>query len=69
MRGVELVNADIYGEVENVTINGVDIAPLIDAELNKRYPLRRVRVPRRLDGCLAGRSHSAGRGTGLAAVP
>ena len=40
MRGVELVNADIYGEIENVTINGVDIVPLIDAELNKRYPLR-----------------------------
>jgi len=40
MRGVELVDVDIDGEIENVTINGVDIAPLIDAELNKRYPLR-----------------------------
>jgi Pentapeptide repeats (8 copies) len=25
MRGVELVNVDIHGEIENVTINGVDI--------------------------------------------
>jgi hypothetical protein len=40
MRGVELSGADIYGEIEHVTINGVDIGPLIDAELNKRYPHR-----------------------------
>jgi DinB family protein/pentapeptide repeat protein len=40
MRGVELVNADIYGEIENLIINGVDVAPLINAELNKRDPLR-----------------------------
>jgi hypothetical protein len=40
MRGVELGNVDIHGEIENVTINGVDIGPLINAELNKRYPLR-----------------------------
>jgi DinB superfamily/Pentapeptide repeats (8 copies) len=40
MRGVELGGVDIYGEIENVTINGVDIGPLVDAELNRRYPLR-----------------------------
>jgi hypothetical protein len=40
MRGVELGNVDINGEIENVTINGVDIGPLVDAELNKRYPHR-----------------------------
>jgi DinB family protein/pentapeptide repeat protein len=40
MRGVELGHTVIYGEIENVTINGVDIAPLIDAELNRRYPDR-----------------------------
>jgi uncharacterized damage-inducible protein DinB len=40
MRGVELTGADIYGEIENVTINGVDIGPLVDAELNRRYPDR-----------------------------
>ncbi len=40
MRGVELGNVDIHGEIENVTINGVDIGPLINAELNRRYPLR-----------------------------
>ena len=40
MRGVELVNVDIYGEIVNVTVNGIDIGPLIDAELNRRYPNR-----------------------------
>src|SRR5258708_6512607 len=40
MRGVELVNVDINGEIENVKINGVDIGPLVDAELNRRYPDR-----------------------------
>jgi len=40
MRGVELVNVDIYGEIENVTINGVDVGPLVNAELDRRYPDR-----------------------------
>ena len=40
MRGVELVNVDIYGEIANLTINGVDIGPLINAELDRRYPDR-----------------------------
>ncbi len=40
MRGVELVDVDISGEIENLTINGVDIGPLVDAELNRRYPDR-----------------------------
>jgi hypothetical protein len=40
MRGVELVDVDIYGEIVNVTVNGVDIGPLVDAELDKRCPDR-----------------------------
>jgi uncharacterized protein YjbI with pentapeptide repeats len=40
MRGVELVDADINGDIHNLTINGVDVAPLVDAELNRRYPDR-----------------------------
>jgi hypothetical protein len=40
MRGVELANVDIYGEIVNVTVNGVDVGPLVDAELNRRYPDR-----------------------------
>lgn len=40
MRGVELVNVEIYGEIVNVSVNGVDIGPLVDAELNRRNPDR-----------------------------
>ncbi|MET8836796.1 DinB family protein [Micromonospora sp. NPDC004540] len=40
MRGVELVGVDIHGEVEGLTINGVDVGPLIEAELDRRYPDR-----------------------------
>jgi DinB family protein/pentapeptide repeat protein len=40
MRGVELVDVDIHGEIANVTVNGVDIGPLITAELDRRYPDR-----------------------------
>jgi DinB superfamily/Pentapeptide repeats (8 copies) len=40
MRGVDMLDVDISGEIENVTINGVDIGPLVEAELNRRYPLR-----------------------------
>jgi uncharacterized protein YjbI with pentapeptide repeats len=40
MRGVEMFDVDIHGEIVNLTINGVDVAPLVDAELNRRYPDR-----------------------------
>lgn len=40
MRGVELVDVDIYGELVNVTVNGVDVGPLVEAELDRRHPDR-----------------------------
>jgi hypothetical protein len=40
MRGVDLINVDIHAVVANLTINGVDIGPLVEAELDRRYPLR-----------------------------
>jgi hypothetical protein len=40
MRGVDLVDVDLHGEIENLTINGVDIGPLVNAELDRRYPDR-----------------------------
>ena len=40
LSGVELVDVEIRGELQNVVVNGVDIAPLIDAELNRRTPDR-----------------------------
>ncbi|MEV5556972.1 DinB family protein [Nonomuraea wenchangensis] len=40
LRGVELIDVEIYGELSNVVVNGVDIAPLVEAELNRRMPER-----------------------------
>jgi len=40
MRGIEMLNVSMYGEFENVTINGVEIWPLVNAELDRRYPDR-----------------------------
>ena len=50
LRGVELVDVDIYGELQNVIVNGVDIAPLVDAELNRRMPERARMRPDDSDG-------------------
>jgi uncharacterized damage-inducible protein DinB len=40
MRGVELGNTTIDGDIENLVINGVDVAPLVEAELDRRHPDR-----------------------------
>jgi uncharacterized protein YjbI with pentapeptide repeats len=50
MRGVELVDVEISGELENVVVNGVDIAPLINAELDRRTPERALMRPDDSDG-------------------
>jgi hypothetical protein len=38
MRGVALQNVRIDGEIEGVTVNGVDVGPLVQAELERREP-------------------------------
>lgn len=45
MRGVELGDVEINGELEHVTINGVDVGPLIEAELDRRHPERAAMRP------------------------
>jgi DinB superfamily len=50
MRGVELVDVEINGELQNVVVNGVDIAPLVEAELNRRMPERAKMRPDDSDG-------------------
>ncbi|EWM11896.1 DinB family protein [Kutzneria sp. 744] len=40
LHGLELRNVDITGELVNVTVNGVDIGPLVEAELDRRHPDR-----------------------------
>lgn len=50
MRGAELVDVEIDGEVSNLVINGVDVAPLIEAELDRRDPERSKMKPTDPDG-------------------
>jgi hypothetical protein len=50
MRGVELVDVTIDGELQNVVVNGVDIAPLVEAELDRRMPERATMRPDGSDG-------------------
>ena len=38
MRGVELIDVDIDGAIENLVVNGVDVVPLVEAELDRRDP-------------------------------
>jgi hypothetical protein len=45
MNGVELCDVRIDGELQNVLINGVDVAPLIEAELDRRDPERAAMRP------------------------
>ncbi|MGZ4426657.1 MAG: DinB family protein [Nocardioidaceae bacterium] len=40
MRGVELVDVRIDGEIQNLLVNGVDVTPLVNAELDRRDPDR-----------------------------
>src|SRR6187549_348998 len=40
MRGAEFIDTQIDGTIENLTINGVEIAPLVNAELDRRHPDR-----------------------------
>ena len=50
IRGALLVNVDISGEILHVRINGVDVVPLVEAELDRRYPDRATMRPADADG-------------------
>lgn len=39
-RGVELVDVSIDGEIRNLVVNGVDVVPFVEAELDRRDPDR-----------------------------
>ncbi|MDX6259193.1 MAG: hypothetical protein QOH84_881 [Kribbellaceae bacterium] len=43
--GAELYDVEITGDLQNLTINGVDVGPLIDAELDRRDPDRVMMRP------------------------
>ena len=40
MRGVELQDVEISGDIGNLKVNGVEVGPLVEAELDRRYPER-----------------------------
>jgi len=50
MRGVEIWDTSIDGEIKNLVINGVDVAPLVEAELDRRHPERPKFRPTTPDG-------------------
>lgn len=43
MRGVYLRHAEIDGDIEGLVFNGVEVQPLIEAELDRRHPERAFR--------------------------
>jgi uncharacterized protein YjbI with pentapeptide repeats len=50
IRGAELVDVELYGEISNLRVNGVDVVPLVEAELDRRYPDRAKMRPAGADG-------------------
>jgi hypothetical protein len=50
IRGALLADVDISGDLQSVRINGVDVAPLVEAELDRRHPGRAAMRPTDADG-------------------
>ena len=50
IRGAEVIDVDISGWVENLRVNGVDVVPLVEAELDRRFPDRVKMRPNDADG-------------------
>lgn len=50
IRGARVVDVSIDGDIHNLRVWGVDVVPLIDAELNRRHPDRAKMSPTDADG-------------------
>ncbi|MCO1655355.1 DinB family protein [Pseudonocardia humida] len=50
MRGVVLDDTDIDGAIDGLRINGVEVAPLVEAELDRRHPERVALRPTTITG-------------------
>lgn len=50
LTGVVLENAVIDGDIRGLVVNGVEVAPLVEAELDRRYPDRALMRPTDADG-------------------
>jgi hypothetical protein len=45
IRGALLVDMDLSGDIDKLRVNGVDVVPLVEAELDRRYPDRATMRP------------------------
>src|SRR5689334_23783344 len=45
LRGVELHDVDISGDIGNLRVNGVEVGPLVEAELDRLHPDRALMRP------------------------
>ena len=50
MTGVEAPDLEIHGELGRLVVNGVDVVPLVEAELDRRMPERSLLRPTDADG-------------------
>src|SRR3954447_15904988 len=50
MRDVEVSSTTIDGEIESLVVNGVDVVPLVEAELDRRHPERPLFRPTTAEG-------------------
>jgi len=50
MRGVEILDSRIDGEIRNLVINGVDVTRYVEDELDRRYPEKPLFRPTTADG-------------------
>ncbi|WP_410792015.1 DinB family protein [Kribbella sp. C-35] len=50
IRNARLVDVSLDGDIRNLTVWGIDVVPLVDAELNRRYPGRELMRPTDADG-------------------
>ncbi len=54
IRSGDLTRAELDGEIDGLRVNGVEVAPLVEAELDRRYPERAALGARDADSMRAG---------------
>jgi hypothetical protein len=50
LTAVDIPDMEISGEVNRLVVNGVDVAPIVQAELDRRYPERAAMRPTKPEG-------------------
>ncbi len=50
LSGAELVDVEISGEIGRLVVNGIDVGPLVEAELDRQMPQRALMRPDDADG-------------------